>query len=546
NGVAGPGQVVANDVPLSPLQVGFDESFSVSNYFETVWTFGHNGVSVKTKGDGSEVIVAEALKHIERLAKRNKPFFTLIWFGSPHIPCTPLAKDLEAAGGSGYYGELIAVDRSMGTLRAGLRKLGIAENTMLWFSSDNGGYVGNKNPSEHGTNGPLRGQKADIWEGGIRVPGLIEWPAKIAKPVITEMPAGLVDIYPTLVDLLKIDVPNQIKPIDGISLMPLLEGKMTQRPKPMGFLKLQNGPAAWSDNRYKLISTKPDQWELYDLTADISESNDIAVKHPEVVQRMKAELQAWQQSVANSFKGMDYPEKEVVQPAKPKRKKRSKDKDRPALPKMGSSTQGIIDLKQTSCPEGGKSLVGQTGYDLMPESGVQCLWTFKDGVLTASPKWDSVITRDNYRDFQMHVEFNVNDAPNADPEGNGNSGVYIQQRYEIQILNSYGISQADYKASYCGSLYRMKMPDKLVNKPAGEWQSFDIAFRAARFDGDKKSENARITVYQNGQLVHDDVEFKRQTGAGMKEGSAPRPIKLQGHHNPVQFRNVWVQPLNLD
>ena len=125
NGVAGPGKIVSNDDPLSPLNVGFDESFSVSNYFETNWTFGHNGKPLETIGDGSEVIVAEALKYIKKVSKEGKPIFALIWFGSPHIPCRPLPKDLEAAGGSGYYGELIAVDRSMGTLRAGLRKLGI-------------------------------------------------------------------------------------------------------------------------------------------------------------------------------------------------------------------------------------------------------------------------------------------------------------------------------------------------------------------------------------------------------------------------------------
>ncbi len=218
---------------------------------------------------------------------------------------------------------------------------------------------------------------------------------------------------------------------------------------------------------------------------------------------------------------------------------------RAAAPGTGT-TQGIIDIEALERPARAKQWVGKTGHDLVPESDGKCLWTFKDGVLTASPLWDSMITRTLYRDFQMHVEFNVNHAPNVDPEKNGNSGIYIQQRYEIQILNSYGVSEADYKPSYCGSLYRMKKPDKLVNKPAGQWQSFDMVFRAARFDGDKKVENARITVYQNQQLIHDDVSMPRQTGAGQKEGPEARPIKLQGHHNEVQFRNVWVETLRLD
>ena len=125
----------------------------------------------------------------------------------------------------------------------------------------------------------------------------------------------------------------------------------------------------------------------------------------------------------------------------------------------------------------------------------------------------------------------------------GYSGIYIQNRYEIQILNSFGVPEADYKPSYCGSIYRQKKPDRLVSKKAGEWQSYDLVFRAARFEGEKKIANARITVYQNGALIHDDYSIPAKTGAGEKEGPAPRPIKLQGHHNPVRFRNVWIRPL---
>lgn len=211
------------------------------------------------------------------------------------------------------------------------------------------------------------------------------------------------------------------------------------------------------------------------------------------------------------------------------------------------STRGIIDISKAGCPADAVQLVGAAGYDLVPETASPTRWVFEDGVLTASPGWDSVMTRESYRDFRMHVEFNVNEVKDAtDPEKNGNSGVYIQQRYEIQILNSFGVPENDYKNSYCGSIYRQKKPDRLVCKKAGEWQSYDIVFRAARFDGEKKTENARITVYQNGELIHDDYAITGKTGAGEKEGPEPRPIKLQGHHNPVRFRNVWVQKLTLD
>lgn len=211
------------------------------------------------------------------------------------------------------------------------------------------------------------------------------------------------------------------------------------------------------------------------------------------------------------------------------------------------TTRGIVDISNQERPVDATTLVGPDAYHLVPEGGKPTKWVFADGILTASPEWDSVLTKETYQDFRMHVEFNVNEVKDAkDPEGDGNSGVYIQQRYELQILNSFGVAEADYKPSYCGSIYRQKKPDRLVSKKAGEWQSYDIVFRAARFDDGKKTENARLTVYQNGELIHDDYSLTAKTGVGEKEGPEARPIKLQGHHNPVRFRNVWIQKLTLD
>jgi hypothetical protein len=211
----------------------------------------------------------------------------------------------------------------------------------------------------------------------------------------------------------------------------------------------------------------------------------------------------------------------------------------------GGTTRGIIDIGKAERPADAVTLVGPEGHRLVPEGPGPGKWVFADGVLTASPAWDSVLTPEAYQDFRMHVEFNVNEVRNPkDPEADGNSGIYIQQRYELQILNSFGVPEAEYKASYCGSIYRQKKPDRLVCRKAGEWQSYDIVFRAARFEGDRKTANARITVYQNGELIHDDHPITAKTGAGEKEGPEPRPIKLQGHHNPVRFRNVWIQKLS--
>jgi len=217
-----------------------------------------------------------------------------------------------------------------------------------------------------------------------------------------------------------------------------------------------------------------------------------------------------------------------------------------AVERTAGTTKGAIDINNHERPENAKQLVGEEKHTLVPEKGDKTNWAFADGVLTASKGWDSLVTPDNYNDFILHVEFNCNSNPGKGKEGDGNSGVYIQQRYEVQIQNAYGIPEEEFKHSYCGSLYKLKKPDKLVAKPAGQWQTYDIAFRAARFEGDKKIENARITVYHNGVLIHDDFEIPRKTGAGAKEGPDARPIKLQGHANPVKFRNVWIIPTAFD
>jgi arylsulfatase A-like enzyme len=190
---------------------------------------------------------------------------------------------------------------------------------MLWFCSDNGSWLDEKAPTAHGSNGVLRGRKGDLWEGGIRVPGLLEWPARIKRPFITEVPACTSDMYPTIVDILNLRVPDQVKPLDGISLLALLDGQMKERPSPIGFwqcnggLSTDSGASAWNDNRYKLVKSAPHKLELYDITVDLSEQTDLAARHPEIVNRMKADLENWQQSVLRSCRGEDYKGKSSVQ-----------------------------------------------------------------------------------------------------------------------------------------------------------------------------------------------------------------------------------------
>jgi arylsulfatase A-like enzyme len=320
NGFKGPGAPVLKTDDHNPGEFGFDEWLSVTNFFDRDPLMSRKGVFEEFKGDSSEIIVAEALKFLEKNRGGGKPIFTVIWYGSPHAPFVAAEEDKTAFGAldkqsQNHYGELVAMDRSIGTLRAGLRKLGLADNTLLWFNSDNGGLP-NLKP---GTVGELRGFKNSIFEGGLRVPAIIEWPARIKTPRITRYPAGTFDIFPTIADLLGLPDSALLKPVDGASLKPLLTGgaEPKERAKPIFFR--HTGRSAMVDNRYKLLTQnlKGGTFELYDLEADPRETKDLSSAQPEIAQRMREALLKWNASVDASYAGKDYPEGKVS-PTEPK------------------------------------------------------------------------------------------------------------------------------------------------------------------------------------------------------------------------------------
>ena len=197
----------------------------------------------------------------------------------------------------------------------------------------------------------------------------------------------------------------------------------------------------------------------------------------------------------------------------------------------------VLVFGQEKAPEGAIVL---DASQFVHEDGKPCSWPVADGVLEVGK--GSVMTKEKVQDFQMHVEFNIPEPPEgAKDQARSNSGVYIQRRYELQILESYGLEPPAFNS--CGSIYRQKPPDKNAAKKAGEWQTYDITFKAARFDGaGKKTESARITVVWNGVKVHDDYEIKDKTGAGKPEGPEPGPILFQDHGAKVRFRNLWILP----
>lgn len=148
-------------------------------------------------------------------------------------------------------------------------------------------------------------------------------------------------------------------------------------------------------------------------------------------------------------------------------------------------------------------------------------------------------SREVFQDHRLHIEFRTPFQPTDSGQGRGNSGVYVQGRYEVQVLDSFGLQGEN---NECGGIYQIAKPRLNMCYPPLSWQTYDIDFRAPTFDSDgQKGKNARITIRHNGILIHDDLELPRGTPGGVSDESRdPGPLYLQDHGNPVAFRNIWV------
>jgi len=339
--------------PVNPGASGFDEWFSSPNFFDNNPILSREGIAVQTKGESSMVTADAAIEFIRKYAKSGRPFLVVVWFGSPHGPHEAVERDRALYKGQSkklqnFYGEITGLDRAVGKLRKELRTLGIQNDTIFWYCSDNGGL-----PGVGSTGG--RGNKGNVYEGGLRVPAILEWPSRIRNPRKTDVPCNTSDIYPTLLDIVGVKIKRQ-PVLDGISLVSLIDGEMKSRPKPMGFwdypmggirtpskefmsellaaqkkgnevgdrsrLRLEAGKitkkypedslpghSAWLDWPWKLHrieNKKGVKFELYNLAEDPEERNNLTGRRPERVKSIKGELEEWQKSVVRSLNGEDY------------------------------------------------------------------------------------------------------------------------------------------------------------------------------------------------------------------------------------------------
>jgi len=174
------------------------------------------------------------------------------------------------------------------------------------------------------------------------------------------------------------------------------------------------------------------------------------------------------------------------------------------------------------------------------DSGKPAEWKVENGYMEV--KGGNIRSKQEFGDHQLHVEFCLPRMDGASGQGRANSGVYVHGSYEIQVLDSYGLAPG---GGDCGAIYGVGPPMTNACRPPEHWQSYDIFFRAPRFDekGNKTS-NARMSVMQNGVWIHVNVEVPGPTAASMsRDVKAPGPVMLQDHGSPVRFRNVWVRPL---
>ncbi len=280
-----------------------------SPFGTSYWSGPDQKITDNLRGDDSRIIMDRAIPFIEAQHGNDQPFLAVIWFHTPHLPVLTgeayrqLYPD-QSPDIQHYYGSISAMDEQVGRLRETLQRLGLAENTLIFFTSDNGPEGKAQQGRTQGSTGGFKGRKRSLHEGGIRVPGMAVWPASIKGGRQTDYPAVTSDYFPTIREILGDGSPPPVAPVDGISLTAVWQQGLRERTAPIGFQFGKQKAAI--DNRYKLYVNGSNAPELYDLLDDPFETRNIAGDHPGELRQLEDYLNGFVQSCAASHAGADY------------------------------------------------------------------------------------------------------------------------------------------------------------------------------------------------------------------------------------------------
>ena len=259
-------------------------------------------------GDDSEVMMDRVIPFMQSAVDDNKPFLATVWFHTPHLPYQTIdvatlnefySSAEQAAMDTnerGYYSALTAMDKQMGRLRQALQDMGVADNTLLLFTSDNGPENGVPYIADL-AKGDLRGNKRDLFEGGVRVPAIVEWPGHVAAGTQSDTIAGVVDFLPTLAEIWGFEMPDD-RPLDGESMLPFLTGGATGRNGAMYWDYVNSRSIVDAAGQFKAISTNGGgSWQLFDLIADPKESTNLGNSNPNQLTALIDQWNDWRDDV---------------------------------------------------------------------------------------------------------------------------------------------------------------------------------------------------------------------------------------------------------
>lgn len=280
----------------------------------------------KMEGFSAQIVAAQFAKWMQEAREANEPFFVTIWFHEPHGPVNSDPRfiehyrELDDPSLQQYYANVTQIDEAVATIVSALKEAGVYDETLIWYTSDNGPEgpheFGKFNLSDNpyngsryrGSNGGLRGRKRETHEGGIRVPGIISWPSGLAAAgvqpgTLSAEPIIGNDIFPTLLNAAGVAIPETIT-LDSTSILPLLQGQPFQRGKPLYWRNSYRWggdytfEAAIREDDWKLVSdTDRTEFELYNIARDPRETTDLSAHYPEIFERMKATFIAYDKEV---------------------------------------------------------------------------------------------------------------------------------------------------------------------------------------------------------------------------------------------------------